>query len=93
MPKIKPLDENYTGPLKRFITNKFYLNTHMSLTDNTHLEIENVKKILEYNDIYIKVKTSTLIVSVWGEHLSVSDYNVDGIVINGVFSSIEFEKP
>jgi sporulation protein YqfC len=92
MPKIKPLDENYDGPLKRFLTNKFYLNTHMTLTDNTHLEIENVKKIVEYNDIYIKVKTSNMMVAVWGEKLSVSDYNVDGIVIDGVFSSIEFLK-
>lgn len=92
MPKIKPLDENYDGPLKRFLTNKFYLNTHMTLTDNTHLEIENVKKIVEYNDIYIKVKTSNMTVAVWGEKLSVSDYNVDGIVIDGVFSSIEFLK-
>jgi sporulation protein YqfC len=92
MPKMKPLDENYDGVLKNFVTKRLYLNTHMNLTDNTHLEIENVKKILEYNDIYLKLLTSSLVVSVWGKDLSVDDYNVDGIVVEGEFSSIEFEK-
>jgi sporulation protein YqfC len=92
MPKLTPLDEKYEGPLRRFVSKKFYLYTHMNLTDNTRLEIENVKKILEYNDSYIKLKTSGMIVAVWGNSLSVSDYSGDGIVINGEFSSIEFEK-
>ncbi|MDR0903589.1 MAG: YabP/YqfC family sporulation protein [Ruminococcus sp.] len=92
MPKIKPINENYKGPLKKFITRKFYLNTHMTITDNTHLEIENVQNIVEYNDVYIKLKTSNLTVMIWGENLSVNDYGADGIVINGEFSSIEFER-
>jgi sporulation protein YqfC len=92
MSKIKPLDENYKGPLKKFIARKFYLYTHMTLTDNTHLEVENVKSIVEYNDVYIKLKTSNMTVGIWGENLSVNDYGADGIVINGEFSSIEFEK-
>ncbi|MDR0986852.1 MAG: YabP/YqfC family sporulation protein [Ruminococcus sp.] len=92
MSKIKPLTERYEGPLKKFVTRKLYLYTHMSLTDNTHLEIENVKNIIEYNDIYIKLKTSNMTVAIWGKNLSVNDYGADGIVINGEFSSIEFEK-
>jgi sporulation protein YqfC len=92
MPKLKPLDEKYDGPLRRFVSKKFYLYTHMNLTDNNRLEIENVKKILEYNDVYIKLQTSGMIVGVWGTNLSVSDYSGDGIIIGGEFSSIEFEK-
>jgi sporulation protein YqfC len=91
MPKIKPLDERYDGILKNFVTRKLYLNTHMNLTDNTHLEIENVKKILEISEVYIKLLTSNMMVSVWGENLSVSDFNIDGIVVNGKISNIEFE--
>jgi hypothetical protein len=92
MPKLKPLDEKYDGPLKKFVSKKFYLYTHMNLTDNNRLEIENVKKILEYNDVYIKLQTSGMIVGVWGEKLSVSDYSGNGLIINGEFSSIDFEK-
>lgn len=71
---------------------KMYLNTYMTLTDNNHMEIENCKKILEYNDVYVKVRTATLNVSVWGQDLRISDYNTDGIIINGSFSSVEFER-
>ncbi|MDR0946339.1 MAG: YabP/YqfC family sporulation protein [Ruminococcus sp.] len=80
------------GKISDFIKHTFYLNTHMNLTDNNHLEIENCKQILEYNNIRVKLQTSNMIVSVWGSNLSVEDYNMDGIVINGEFSSLEFEK-
>lgn len=55
------------------------------------MEIENCKKILEYNDLFIKIKTSTLTICIYGNNLSISDYNTDGIIVDGVFSSIEFE--
>lgn len=71
---------------------KLYLNTNIQVTDNSCVEIENCKKVLEYNDIYIKLQTSTLIVEIWGEKLNISDYNTDGILIRGVIKSIEFAK-
>jgi hypothetical protein len=74
-----------------FLQKKFYLNTHILLTDNNRLEIENVQKILEYNENLIKVRTSTLILSVWGDSLSADDYNMSGMVICGEITSIEFE--
>jgi sporulation protein YqfC len=88
---MKPLDDRYDGILKNFVTKGLYLNTHMNLTDNTHLEIENVKKILEISSVYIKLLTAGLTVSVWGQNLSVSDVNADGLILNGKISSIEFE--
>lgn len=75
----------------KFIKKRLYLNTYMSLTDNTRLEIENCKRVIELNDVYVRLKTATVTVSVWGENLSVSDYNTDGIVIDGMISSVEFE--
>ena len=63
----------------------------MNMTDNTRLEIENCRRIIEYNDIYIRLRTSTLTMQVWGKDLKISDYNTDGIVIEGTFSSVEFE--
>ena len=81
----------YNSVAARFLKKRLYLNTYMNLTDNTHLEIENCKKIIELNDVYVRLKTSTLILQVWGEGLSVSDYNTAGVVIDGKISSIEFE--
>ena len=85
------LKEKYNSVISKYVKKKLYLNTYMNLTDNTHLEIENCQKILEYNDIYVKLKTSTLIISIWGQNIRISDYNTDGIIVDGIFSSVEFE--
>ncbi len=85
------LKSRYGRIVSKCVRDKAYLNTYMALTDNTHMEIENCKKILEYNDVRVKIRTATLIVSIWGSGLSISDYNTDGIVVNGSFSSVEFE--
>ena len=71
---------------------KLYLNTNLLITDNNLIEIENCKKVLEYNDIYLKLLTSNMILEIWGSNLNISDYNTDGIIINGKISSIEFMK-
>ena len=86
------LKEKYNSVISKYVKKKLYLNTYMNLTDNTHLEIENCQKILEYNDIYVKIKTATLIIGIWGQNIRISDYNTDGIVVDGKFSSIEFEQ-
>lgn len=75
----------------KFVKKSLYLNTYINFTDNTHIEIENCKRVIELNDVYVRLKTSTLTVSIWGENLSVSDFNTDGIVIDGIISSVEFE--
>ncbi len=81
----------YSSLTAKFIKKRLYLNTYMNLTDNTHLEIENCKRIIELNDVYVRLKTSTVTLQVWGEDLKISDYNTAGVVIDGKISSIEFE--
>ena len=75
-----------------FTRKKLYLNTNMLITDNKLIEIENCKKVLEYNDIYLKLMTSNMILEVWGTDLNISDYNTDGIIVKGNIKSIEFMK-
>ncbi len=87
----KNFQEEYNRTVAKFCKQKLYLNTHIAVTDNTKIEVENCKRILEYNDIYVKLKTSTLTLQVWGADIVISDYNMDGIVIEGKISSIEFE--
>jgi sporulation protein YqfC len=81
-----------SSKIAAFLQKKLYLNTHILITDNNRLEIENVKKILEYSENYIRILTSTLILSVWGSSLSADDYNMSGIAISGDIGSIEFER-
>lgn len=83
--------KKYNTIVSKFVKEKLYCNTYMNLTDNTHIEIENCKRILDYSDVYLRIKTSTLTICIYGENLNISDYNTDGMIINGKFSSIEFE--
>ncbi len=45
---------------------------------------------MEYNDIYLKVKTfSGMVIEIWGTGLMLSDYNTEGIAVRGHISSVE----
>lgn len=81
----------YSSLTAKFVRKQFYLNTYINMTDNTHLEIENCKRIIELNDVYVRLKTATVTLQVWGEELRISDFNTAGVVIDGKISSIEFE--
>lgn len=76
--------------IKSYFRKKFYLDTNISITDNTEVIVENCKKILEYNDILIKIATSTLTFQIWGKDLVIKNYEDKGLIIKGVISSIEF---
>ena len=82
----------YSRTLSRFYKKKVYFGTSVSITDDSIVEIDNCRRIVEYNDVYIRIKTATVTVSVWGRDLIVNDFNTDGIVINGKISSVEFER-
>ena len=67
-----------------------YSGSQIMICGNTYLEIENCKRIIEYNDIYLKVRTASgLIVEIWGTNLAISDYNTSGIAVRGIISSVE----
>lgn len=83
--------KKYNAIISKFVKEKFYYNTYMCLTDNNHMEIENCRRILDYTDIYIRLKTSTLTICIYGENLKISDYNTDGIIVAGKLHNIEFE--
>lgn len=70
-----------------------YLQAHILMTDNRYIQIENCKKVLEYNDVYIKlITTAKLIIQIWGSEIKLDEYNKEGVIIRGNISSIEFIK-
>lgn len=54
--------------------------------------IENYKVILEYQDIYIRVKTYIGIVNINGFNLRLGEMTSDDIVITGDIETVDFEK-
>lgn len=54
--------------------------------------VENYKVILEYQDIYIRVKTYNGFLNVSGLNLKLGEMNCDDILITGDIETIDFEK-
>ncbi len=77
---------------KKRIYKQFYYNSHIQIVGNDRIIIENCKKILECDEIMVKLQNSLFYITIWGENLCVSNYNKENIVINGEISSVEFEK-
>ncbi len=73
---------------KEFIS----LNSQIQITGNSQVLVDGCKKILEYNDIFVKVQTAELIVQIWGSELSVNDFGSDVIYVHGNIQSVELEK-
>lgn len=54
--------------------------------------IENYKLILEYQDIYIRIKTYIGILNINGFNLKLGEMTSDDIVITGDIETVDFEK-
>ena len=76
--------------LKSYLRKNLYLDTTVSINDNREVIVENCNKILEYNDIFIKISTSTVTFQIWGNNLAIKNYEDKGLIIQGVISSVEF---
>lgn len=65
-------------------------SSQIVICGNTYLEVENCSRIMEYNDIYLKVKTfSGMVIEILGTGLLLSDYNTEGIAVRGKITSVE----
>jgi len=54
--------------------------------------IENYKGILEYQDFFIRIKTSIGIVNVNGFNLSLEEMTSDDLMVKGNIESVDFES-
>ena len=54
--------------------------------------IENYKVILEYQDIYIRIKTYIGIININGFNLKLNEMTADDIMVTGDIETIDFEK-
>lgn len=59
------------------------------ITGNNEVFLENCRRIEEYNEVFIKVRTKKLYIEVWGNDLRAFDFKTDSLVIKGKISRIE----
>ena len=65
---------------------------HLIITGFEEMIIENFQGILEYEDFFIRIKTSLGIVNVHGINLKLENMTEDDLRIKGKIESIELER-
>lgn len=68
----------------------FATETSLQIYDNRRIVLSRCRRIIEYNDIYLRVDAGSVIIDVWGCGLMVDDYGTEGIDVRGSISSVEF---
>lgn len=71
------------------LENLLYRSSAIHITGNFEIYLENCKRIEEYNEIFIKVRTNELYVQIWGTNLKAFDFKTSGLIIKGKISQIE----
>ena len=69
-----------------------YLDTYLHLHGNERLRIENCRKILEYNEVLVRLQTLDMIIEIWGTGLQVFDYNDSSVTVTGKISSLNLTE-
>ena len=65
------------------------LHTSIQILDDTTLITEQYTRLLEINEVLVRLVTGRFLLSVWGESLSVTDLKAGGVRIQGVIRSVE----
>ena len=75
--------------LEKKVRKALYYNTTIQIIDNDKAIVENCKHIIGCNDIMVKLKTADYYIEIWGQDLTVNDFNTENVVINGKISKLE----
>lgn len=78
--------------LKRTMMSWMYLDSYLHLHGNRELRLENCRRILEYNDVCVRLRTRDLTVTVWGTGLRVFDYKDSSVLVTGRLTGIEMQE-
>lgn len=68
------------------------MNSQIQITGNKEVLVDGCKKILEYNDVYVRVSTWDMNVNIWGNELKVNDFGSGAIFVCGKIQSVELEN-
>lgn len=69
-----------------------HMDSQIQITGNKEVLVDGCKKILEYNDVFVKVSTWEMNVNIWGSELTVNDFGTGSIFICGKIQSVELEN-
>ena len=64
----------------------------ITIVDFNRALIENYKCILEYQDIFIRIKMNNGLIDINGINLELREMNKDDLIVTGTIENIDFEK-
>lgn len=65
-------------------------HSDIQITDNKEITLDGCRRVVEYNENNIVLELPTVGVSVVGMKLSMKNFSIGGIVINGEIHSVTF---
>lgn len=68
----------------------FLKHSDIQITDNSEIALDGCKRVVEYSENNIVLELPTMGISVVGMALSMKNFSVGGIVINGEIHSVTF---
>jgi len=74
------------------VTGWVYLDTYLHLHGNERLKVENCRRILEYNEVLVRLQTIDMMIEIWGTGLRVFDYNDSSVTVTGKISSLNLTE-
>ncbi len=78
--------------ISRTVRGWVYLDTYLHLHGNQKLRVENCRRILEYNEVLVRLQTLDMMLEIWGTGLRVFDYNDSSVIVTGKISSINLTE-
>lgn len=70
----------------------FYLTPLIHMDGNKELLIENCRRIEEYSEVFMRLISGKLCITVWGNGLRAYDFHKTGLLVSGKISQIEFTE-
>ena len=77
---------------KREMMGWMYLDSYLHLHGNRQLRLENCRRVLECNDLRVRLETRDLTVEIWGTGLRVFDYKSSSMLVTGRITGIELSE-
>ncbi|MBQ4466019.1 MAG: YabP/YqfC family sporulation protein [Oscillospiraceae bacterium] len=74
---------------KREWMNWMYLGGFVHLNGNREVRVENCRRVLECDEVRVRIATRELIVDIWGTGLRVFDYNDNNVLVRGKIASVQ----
>lgn len=84
------LSDIFSGGTAKFVKCGFYPKTRITMDSGGYMQIDSFRKIVEYSDLYIKLRSIDMYIEIWGNELTVTCMGNDSITVYGKISSIEF---